>query len=317
MKVGSFGTIGTTATTHSSGKDFVFNSSLQYFRQNGWNFNATDQNNVNKTQVYDQNNFGFSLSSSYKNLSIRTLYGSSDLGVMGDLPIWNANGTFNSVNAYRGLFDIGHTLNYNRSQYATVNFTFNSFKQKSNRDGSPADYHSNDGLLEYTHFFRPSDKLNVVAGALTTYITGEATSTDLATSLPYFPVSEYDEWRWAAYVQADYLLLPQLKVIGGGQLNKVPGNDWDFVPRLGAIYNITSELGIKALYGQAFKSAAANEKFSNVTNTLYGNQTLAPEKVTTYDLQFFFQRPSYQFTASAFRSEIENIVVRKRFEQLP
>ncbi len=317
IKTGSFGTTGVSFINSISKNDFHFSTTINYFNQKGWDFNATDQKGVNKTQQYGQDNLGIGISASYKNLSIRSFLGKSDRDVMGDVPTWNADGTFNTVNAYRNFVDIGYKLNHSAKQYSTINLTLNSFSQKSNRDLRPAHFYSNDGLLEFTHFIKPNPKLNIIIGALSTLITGQANGTNATTNVPYFIVPSYSDVRLASYIQADYRLSKAVKIIGGGQINKVPGQSVDFVPRIGTIINITPELGFKGLYGSAYKTGAASELYSNVPNTLYGNTNLLPEKVSTTDLQIFYQKSTYQFTVSAFQSDQTNTVIRKPFSQLP
>lgn len=317
LKTGSFGTTGVSFINAVSKKDFHFSTTINYFNQKGWDFNAIDQKGVNKTQQYGQDNLGIGISAMYKNLSVRSFLGKSDRDVMGDLPTWNADGTFNTVNAYRNFVDVGYKMNHSAKQYSTINLTLNSFSQKSNRDLRPAHFYSSDGLLEFTHFIKPNPKLNIIIGALGTLITGQANGTNPTTSASYFIVPSYSDVRLASYVQADYRLSTAVKLIAGGQVNKVPGQSVDFVPRIGTIINITPELGFKGLYGAAYKTGAASELYSNVPNTLYGNANLLPEKVTTIDLQIFYQKSTYQFTASAFQSDQTNTVIRKPFSQLP
>ncbi|MFM9836673.1 MAG: TonB-dependent receptor plug domain-containing protein [Cyclobacteriaceae bacterium] len=317
LKTGSFGTTGVSFINAVSKKDFHFSTTINYFNQKGWDFNATDQKGVNKTQQYGQDNLGIGISAMYKNLSVRSFLGKSDREVMGDVPTWNADGTFNAVNAYRNFVDVGYKMNHSAKQYSTINLTLNSFSQKSNRDLRPAQYYSSDGLLEFTHFIKPNPKLNIIVGALGSLITGQANGTNATTSVPYFIVPSYSDVRLASYVQADYRLSTAVKLIAGGQVNKVPGQSLDFVPRIGTIINITPELGFKGLYGAAYKTGAASELYSNVPNTLYGNANLLPEKVTTTDLQIFYQKSTYQFTVSAFQSDQTNTVIRKPFSQLP
>ncbi len=317
VKVGQLGTTGVSFTNSVVQKDLTFSTTINYFNQKGWDFTATDQKGITKTQSYGQDNLAINISANYKNLSIRSFLGKSDRGVFGDIPTWNADGTFNAVNAYRNFVDIGYKINHSETQYSTVNLTMNSFSQKSNRDLRPAQYYSNDGLLEFTHFIKPNPKFNIVLGMLGTLITGEANGTNSTSSLAYSIVPAYSDVRFASYVQTDYKVSSLLKVIAGGQVNKVPGQSMDFVPRLGAIINFTPDFGFKALYGSAYKTGAASELYSSVPNTLYGNSGLLPEKVTTTDLQLFYQKSTYLLTASVFESDQTNTVVRKPFSQLP
>ncbi len=161
-----------------------------------------------------------------------------------------------------------------------------------------------------THFITINNDFRITGGALANYVTGLGTGTDPGTNEPAIWVPAYSDLRWAVYAQADYKLFSRLKLIAGAQYNKTPGVDGNFVPRAGAVLNITSSFGLKALYGQAFKSAAQSEKFTLIPNSNYGNPQLKPENVATTDIQLFFQNKSFQASAGYFRSDMKDIVVR-------
>lgn len=307
---GSFGTVGSSIYTAQQHEKFRLTSTAKYFNQQGWDFNATDSKGINKTVRYGQQNMAASVAADYKNISLRTFYGNSFRDVMGEKPEWPTDGTTNKLNTYRAFADLGYKHTFSEKWYATHNFTFNGFSQRSIRSERPVHFFSNDGLLEITHFLKPSKNFNIVAGALVTRLTGRGDGVNKATNLPSLFVKSFDEWRGAAYVQADYRFNEHLKIIGGAQANKVPNFDIDLSPRLGLIANLNVSTGVKVLYGNAYKSAAQSERFSSISSNV-GNPNLLPEKVNTLDVQWFYQDLNYQLSASYFNSKQTNTLVRK------
>ncbi len=139
-RLGSFGT-GTIAFHQSSFyKGLKIATDAQYMSQKGWDFSAVDQNGMYKSTKYGQENIGVNLSASYKNLTLRTFYGNSYRDIFGDKPIWPTDGTFNTLNTYRGFVDLGYHHVFSTKWNSTFNGTFNSFAQRSIRDLRPVDF---------------------------------------------------------------------------------------------------------------------------------------------------------------------------------
>lgn len=309
-QAGSFGTVGASLLQSQQKENFRLTSAVRYFNQQGWDFTATDTKGITKTVNYGQQNLSASMSGSYKNVSFRGFYGNSLRDVMGEKPEWPSDGTTNKLNTYRAFADIGYKCDFSKKWYATHNFTFNGFAQRSVRSDRPVHFFSNDGLLEVTHFIRPTDRINVVAGLLATRLTGRGDAVDKNTNTPTEFVKSYDEWRGAAYVQTDYRPNKYVKFIAGGQVNKVPHFKIDFAPRLGAIANLNEATGLKVLYGNAFKSASQSERYSNISSNV-GNPNLVPETVGTFDAQWFYQDLNYQVSVGYFNSKQKNTLIRK------
>ncbi|SFB70737.1 Outer membrane receptor for ferrienterochelin and colicins [Flexibacter flexilis DSM 6793] len=309
-QVGSFGTVGASLLQSQQKEDFKLTSAVRYFNQQGWDLTATDAKGVTKTVNYGQQNLSVSMLGSYKKISFRGFYGNSLRDVIGEKPEWPSDGTTNKLNTYRAFADIGYRHDFSSKWYATHNFTLNGFSQRSVRSDRPVHFFSNDGLLEVTHFIRPTEKVNIVAGLLATRLTGRGDAVDKNTNQPTEFVKAYDEWRGAAYVQADYRPSAHLKLIAGAQANKVPSFQADFAPRWGLIANLNEATGIKVLYGNAFKSASQSERYSNISSNV-GNPNLVPETVGTFDAQWFYQDLNYQLAVGYFNSHQKNTLVRK------
>ncbi len=77
-----------------------------------------------------------------------------------------------------------------------------------------------------------------------------------------------------------------------------------FTPRLGVIYSLDSSSVVKALYGQSFRAAAANEVGG--TAFITGNPNIQPEELDTIELIYLKQKKNFKFEAVLFSSEWKN-----------
>ena len=109
------------------------------------------------------------------------------------------------------------------------------------------------------------------------------------------------------YLQIDYAPWDFLKLIAGVQFNQVPGTSLDISPRWGLIANFTKEIGIKLLYGNAFRAAYANGKVSASPN-LFGNPNLASEKIATLDAQLFYTSPKFAASLTYYMSDQQGTI---------
>jgi hypothetical protein len=68
-----------------------------------------------------------------------------------------------------------------------------------------------------------------------------------------------------------------MHLVLGGQAIKAELVDLKWVPRLGLVYQFSPNTGMKALYGQAYRSAFQVETVINAP-TIKGNPAVAPQK---------------------------------------
>ena len=255
------------------------------------------------------------MNASYKGFTFSSFYGNSNKDVFGAIrTIWKPDAVketdYNKLKTYRAFADLGFKHSFSNNYRFTINGTYNGFTQNSIIVFSPARFYSNDLLLEMTHFITPFRNFNIVVGGLLNNISGQGNGQDynnLNAAIKW--VKPYNDVRLAAYTQIDYRPWDFLKLFAGGQLNKAPNVDYNFVPRAGAIINFTPEFGFKAMYGQAFKYAAQYERFVYIPfSRIYGDSTLKPEIVTTLDLQLFVQKSTYQVSVAYFNSVQKDVV---------
>src|SRR5699024_3502724 len=126
---------------------------------------------------------------------------------------------------------------------------------------------------------------------------------------PAFQISDGSRPGGAVYAQWDHQLADTVKLVGGFQLNKIEGTGVNAVPRLGAIWNPTSRVGVKALYSEAFRAPSINETTLNHPG-LQGTPGLKPEEVKTLDLSVSYQINRFQGALTYFRSrQTDSIVI--------
>jgi len=304
---GSFGTYALSGGGSIMRKALQVQATARYLDQEGWNFAATDARGVSSAMPYGQRNLAIHTRTTYKNWSWRSFYGRSHRDVFGELPLWREEG-YRRLKTYRAFSDLGYSRWFTPGWQVSLNATYNGFSQRSWRDGQPVQFFSNDVLLENTHLVKLAPGVNLVSGGLLNYVTGAGVPEEETGRADYVPA--YRELKGSLYLQADYQAAKWVKLIAGGQVNKVRHAPADLVPRLGGIFTLTPEIGAKVLYGEAYKSAAQSEKYTLIANVLYGNPALKPEKVRTLEGQVYFQKPSYEFSAAYFHSRQRNTVQR-------
>ncbi|MFC2140560.1 TonB-dependent receptor plug domain-containing protein, partial [Candidatus Auribacterota bacterium] len=204
----------------------------------------------------------------------------------------------------RGFIDLGYRHSLSDEWEMSFNLTDTYFMVTT-----LVDRFSNDFVAEWTNFIKPSDKLNIVTGALLNHFQGEE----------YFLGAEGD-WRllsiprekklwWGFYGQLDYQIIEDVKGIAGFQANKIENVSIDFVPRLGLIWKPTAKIGIKLLYGQAFRGPSLLE--NNINDPLIiGNPDLKPEKVDTFDLELIYRSEKIQSSLAFFYSKQKSLIAR-------
>ena len=173
--------------------------------------------------------------------------------------------------------DAGYSLKVSSLWNMTFNATFTQSWLLV--DSFPASHrNSNDLTGEWTNFFHPKENLNIILGFLGNRVDGIQHS-----GLPQVLTLDTSQNTFSGYVQADYRIIPQIKVIAGVQGNKAIGFDLDLNPRLGLIWSPQEIVNVKALYSTAFRAPTIQELYLNSV-TLKGSPALKPEKIKTADL---------------------------------
>ena len=347
---GSFNTFNIEAYNTQVKDNFRLRSAVKYRRQSGWPFTSIGEPSVasgnRDTASFDmgESTVGAFLSANYKNLTLSALLSYSSQNHYGVLPvasllsplppflipsppfhiytpppgsdipsevdIVNALGIGKrrnrTISSLRTFLDISYTLNYARKASLTLSTTFNAQDTRFPAPAGDAVIDSRDLLLEISNFFSPLDNLNLLIGA-TAYIQGGKAETG---DDPLIGAQPYSEVWYSSYMQIDYSPLNLLKFIIGGQLNKPEGVNLDFVPRFGLIFTPLDDLGAKVLYGSAFRAPFQAEQTLYDPGALAGSRSLNPEKISTLDIQFFYNAKKIQLALTYFRSIQQDLITR-------
>ena len=244
---------------------------------------------------------GAYLGANYKNLAF-----------MSSFTEWHApsfvRGSIASNKWRRGFADLGYTLkptgDWDMSFNATyTRNTFDNFGYPSiGRD-------SQELVLEWTNSVTLNSRNRLTFGSLFNHIEGQETYFGID---PPIQISDGSRPGGAFYAQWDHQLVDTMKLVGGFQFNKIDGTSVNVVPRVGAIWNPTSHVGVKALYSGAFRAPSINETTLNHPG-LQGTPGLRPEKVGTLDLSVSYQANRFQGALTYFHSrQTDSIIIDTR-----
>lgn len=289
---GSFNTTSASAAVSQKveGVDLAFAG--KYLNSDGWPFNLTDEAGVYSSKDYTKKNYGYFGQGSYKGLTMTGFSGRDNEIILPGLPVvWSSPNITSDWerNFFDGQYE--HDLAYGWK--GKFNFTLNN--TNGNSQGRLRNFNS--------FLFEPSisgvlfDKVNTVAG-----FTYEKQDGSLITE----NVS-YSSDRYSAYLQSDYSPLSFLKLIAGVQVNKQQDLDYNFSPRGGAIFTLNSNTGVKLLYGEAYRSAAAVEQLTTLVSV--GNPGLKPEKNATFDAQLFYSTPKLYSALTYYKTHQTDTIV--------
>jgi outer membrane receptor protein involved in Fe transport len=164
---------------------------------------------------------------------------------------------------------------------------------------------------EWTNFFQPKKDLKIILGFLGNRIAGEQWGITKSVAKTDTSLNSF-----SGYIQADYRLIPQVKILAGLQGNKPDGFDVDFNPRLGLIWSPEEIVNVKALYSTAFRAPTIQERFNDAP-TLIGTPTLKPEKIQTVDLGVNIQTNKTMIGINNYYSTITNSIYQKQIVPPP
>jgi outer membrane receptor for ferrienterochelin and colicins len=202
------------------------------------------------------------------------------------------------THAFSDLWDISVNATYTQSWLAVDSFP------APNRN-------TYDGTLELTNFFHPVKDLNIIVGVLGNMVQGKEES-----GLPLSTTLDTTQNTFSGYLQGDYRILPELKVIAGVQANKAAGIDLDINPRAGLIWAPKENVNVKALYSSAFRAPSMMELYLKHP-TLKGTAGLKPEKIQTVDLGVNIQNEKISIGINNFYSRMTNIIYPKQITPPP
>lgn len=292
--------------------DFRWQFSSQTYEDRGWELTGFDNQNDFGSRRLAEENVGIYTSISDGNLSLQYLHASSKIGIVGSTFDWQGPvpPDRRDMDGARDFLDISYQNRINNLRYKfNLDYGHMSFEQYNYKAYSQDLY--GDFLLEYDH----NKDLEWVAGV--TYWRREVGSTP---RLSPAPVPNFHAYWWNAFIQSDYSINRNIKLILGAQINKAENLDEHWVTRAGGVYT-RGRFAVKTQYSEAYRSAFAVETDFNIIirgedgeirGGLRGNPDLMPETIRTLDAQFAFSGESLFLSFSVFDSDEDDLIIRER-----
>ena len=315
---GAFGATGVDGYATVKKNDLRILAGIKSFQEDGWTFRvrdasqATNPDGGRTTQTnYAENEKGATFTVDYKNLHVNSFITTSDqIAFGGANPTWNTGDgdTLSNTVANRSMIDAGYEFKISEKFSTNVNASYHHSVYEnpfSRVHGFTEDY-----FYEVTNFIKPMQNLNVLVGGTYYKQTGKYTLV-FPSGTVINPVPFYNREWYSGYIQADYRPIKKLKLIAGAQYNKIDIVDANIVPRVGAIYNITDKLGVKLLYGKAFRAPYAYETRVNLF-TIVSDSLLKPEVISNFDAQLFYSAKKVELAATYFKNVKTDNILRVR-----
>ncbi|HZH03009.1 MAG TPA: TonB-dependent receptor [Myxococcaceae bacterium] len=318
---GSFRTAQGNASVGYVWKDLQVFAAAKVLNSRGWRQGFTDGLGVYDSRLAHERNVGVTLGARLKGFSLNTFLAQSEQPILSASGNWPAT----SKQARRLFVDLGYTHQLGSRWTVSANLTHNgnrveaplvpvTFPFEGNR---PLNYLDSQDLLgELTLNGELFRGLRLILGGVANYqqgggLNGPPPPEGQGVDVPLTVVQPYDGIWWSGYGQLEYRPTPFLKLIAGGQAVKPRRVDAAFVPRFGTILHFIPELGVKLLYGEAFRYSYALETDARLEGVaFFGNPSLRPERVATTDLQLFYTRSRFQAAATYFRSRQRDLIVQ-------
>ncbi len=290
---GSFNSLSEDAAGGWKGDDLGITLGLKAFKTDGWDFRAIDENNVNDQTKMKETDFGSFGTLSYKNFELTSLYTSYKQYNLGTGVKWPAGHEI----IRHLMLDGGFYHGIGKSWEADYHVTYNSLKFDVD---STRHRFSDDAEVEVTVKGSVLDNLDLLFGGVYENQHGSPTAG-----------ISYTSHKGRAYAEIAYTPVEHLKLTAGVQWNKADNQTSNISPRFGATYSFNDHWGSKLLYGEAYRSAYASERFLNTAN-LQGNPGLKPETITTTEAQLFYHSTNHYAALTYYHSKVKSIILRQR-----
>ena len=234
----------------------------------------------------------------YKGLSFMSSYTAQEApsfvrGIVGDTRL------------KRGSGDLGYAVQASSKWKMTFNGTYSRSVMDA-PDYPTIHRDSYEGDLEWTNFITLSENDRLTFGAVYNHIDGLETFFGVT---PNLIDAKGERNSGEGYVQLEHKLSAKLKLIGGVQANKIGKIAMNAVPRGGVIWNPSSHVTAKVLYGGAYNAPSLDETLLNHPG-LKGNPDLTPEKVGTFDAQVSYQSNLFEASIDYFYSRQTDLIIQ-------
>jgi outer membrane receptor for ferrienterochelin and colicins len=285
-------------------RDFGFSYGVRGFTEKGWKLRASTAfvdpsfPVIYDSTDYSEQNGSLVANLYYKNLSIMTYYTDLQVNMLGALGYWAFRGKYY---AERLFVDANYREDIAPGWIVNANLTHNYYRFTIDADF--ASHHlASDYIGEAYVSGQVTESFDIIVGGLVENLR-------MPRIIDYSPIpNTYSLVNASAYCQANYTVSPKLKLNAGTQLIKPDQSDLDEVLRFGAIYKPFHHIGVKLLYGEAYRSAYPAELLIDMP-FLTGNMSLKPERINTTDIQLFHQSHLINASVSVFRSNYTDLIL--------
>ncbi|MBI5141485.1 MAG: TonB-dependent receptor [Nitrospirae bacterium] len=155
----------------------------------------------------------------------------------------------------------------------------------------------------------PSEKKNFGPGVLDgTQAVQNGMLTDV-TNTPNIYVKDLRQYKWYGLLQDEWTLAKAWVLTAGVRYDHYSDVGGTTNPRVALVWEATSELTAKLLYGRAFRPPAPMELYYVNNPASLGNLKVKPETIDTYELAFNYQpRPALRIGFNIFTYDIEGLI---------
>ena len=301
---GSFGSRGMDLNGSASVKELTMNYGTSLMAMDGWSFAdstwISQRNGTRQFARFDRSEHRFAnrLGLCYKSFSINSFHTKTQLANLDAL-----NSHVGTYEAERFFLDLGLTDSLTRGYRIEANITYNNIHDVFGPDSATQVIDGNDWVIELNNFITISEKINLLLGGTLYGLEGSQQTPDRISVPPYNKV-------WTnVYFQSDIQLKERMKLVAGGQLNKIPNHVAYFVPRMAFLAEGKKGFGMKLMFGLAFRAPYPGETDVNL-DIVIGDPGLDPEIITTYEAQLYCDQENLSVNLTVFRNKIRDIITR-------
>ncbi len=329
INFGSFGTINPGISFGKKINDLQINFNINYLDSKGYPFDIkNDEDNRSGELSYKNDVINTFFGISYKTLHLNFGYFKNNKSKFGLIPTIASTG----IRDLEGFFfDISYTKDLSKKLSISFAGYYDSFSKKEDINWYPPIYsvqQKNIGEKVYQEYsgskfgidvqslFKLSEKSTITGGIMYEHQAAD----------PYMIISEktgqLSNWGGSAwlenqsfydlsgYIQID-TRINKFGLIGGVRFNNNKGYGMNITPRLGVVYNVSSPLSFKLLYGKAYRSPSIFEKSVYTPNVLIGNEELKPEGIDTIDIGFdYMLSKNHNMRLNFFFITTNNLITR-------
>ncbi|MBI4518149.1 MAG: TonB-dependent receptor [Deltaproteobacteria bacterium] len=128
---------------------------------------------------------------------------------------------------------------------------------------------------------------SLIAGSEFTYHPAATMENFVLPSGEHFVDDRRSLTTWGLYAQDEFVVLPQLTLVGGLRFDRYYDRLEEVSPRAAALWSPLADTRFKLLYGRAFRPPSVYEQYFEILSQDYGylsNPQLKPERITTYEV---------------------------------